>query len=826
MEDLKRAKEEARLAEEMRIRVEAFFKSEAERRERLYKQQHRLQGQRAVAAAKLRAQQEDEASRGPFVLCMTFRFEGNLSEFDATSQLFFKKRLAALLEGVNVGDVGLKPYPGSIIVETRIIMPSLETALELQRTLEHMSLVQLSAALGVKLITPGVPMIEPTGPPSRCIVETVAHDLEEVVVARDVPRSGDASEAATDDVTINVDGLASNNGLGSPPPPPPRPPPPPQRSNVRASQLGLFGSIVAAGIFFGRLLDQEEHEKPQRQAQEERKPKVREKVVHKREDHLKRQEQGETAEDMEANIAQEQDRRQAEAQAAWRARPVGLGFDLRDNTQATKRLAYRERRKQEARVDLQRELRRRHAEGSLAASASVRITASTFARSCASDPSDICSSVGTTSCNSRRSSVPVDEEVIAERLAQWEERDDIRVRKEAQKAASCFRKQEPSALRGLVALWETAPLWKEGRHNSISDGSPAVASVPEVLVPTRLRNKDTSCTVDACELHASTSSAKDGKGDTSRHGSQDDEQSADYFAVHTLIDHDFEHEPRHDALPHHRHHHHATQMLLLQQSAHHQRKSHKRVLRPKMRALVHKMEEAQALAADSMGGTRDKEGYWHQREEAHLYGDELEGEHRERLDKERLAREAALARLASVQRAKDQELVLKVTKRLAGGDTGGEKPLRSCREGGPETVRGTKDVPPPTSHRHRRFRDRQRKATSDGPACTLCSVSATLSSKCAMLHPARSDVDLRQGQCNTDARKEIVAESGLGVEKLIEERAARSRKLEKSSSLALERSAVRQGKPMSTSSATSSAVAPIASAEAMTKPWLISWWPT
>ena len=53
----------------------------------------------------------------------------------------------------------------------------------------------------------------------------------------------------------------------------------------------------------------------------------------------------------------------------------------------------------------------------------------------------------------------------AERLAQWEERDDIRVRKEAQKAASRFRKQEPSALRGLVALWETAPLWKEGRHN-------------------------------------------------------------------------------------------------------------------------------------------------------------------------------------------------------------------------------------------------------------------------------------------------------------------------------------------------------------------------
>ena len=38
-----------------------------------------------------------------------------------------------------------------------------------------------------------------------------------------------------------------------------------------------------------------------------------------------------------------------------------------------------------------------------------------------------------------------------------------------------------------------------------------------------------------------------------------------------------------------------------------------------------------------------------------------------------------------------------------------------------------------------------------------------------MLHPARSDVDLRQGQCNTDARKEIVAESGLGVEKLIED---------------------------------------------------------
>ena len=595
-EAVRKAEEAAARAETVRLEAAARLKQMERAKARFDEQEKRARIARqkaaeaaaalaAAEAAKLRARQESEASRGPFVVAIALTFEGDLSSFDAAAELVFKTRLAQLLDGVNVGDIGMEMSAGSIVAQIRIVVPSEERAEEIRQALANMPRGYLEAALGITLISVSQAVVEPTGTPSWR-----------------------ARSAAT----------------GQP------------RSSA---EVGAKGAISAT----------------------------------------------------------------EDAEATWKARPVGLGFELHNQTQINIREVYRRWRNQETKATLHR-------------LASKRIHSPQLQQSTRETTSD-------RESEAMESDTGADERVVAERMAQWEERGSIMVRNEAMSAAARFRRKEASAMRGLVAMWETAPLWQDGGagtagvgqtssgiHAATSTASNAVAAVSELCVPKRLRCDDSRHNVVACGCRDAPTSIGD-QQTTDKEGSNDD-----YYTVHALIDHD---DHRHDET-HHRRFHHAAQMLM--QGAH---KPHKRVLRPRLRALIHDLQEAQAASIDPLGGTRDKDGYWHKREEVHLYGDELEGEHRERINKERVGRELKLARLAAARRAQEQKL----EHEMMASQTGMAPPLRSCREGGPDTRRGSKDMPPAARKLHRSKKSMPEIVSRDATKSsdTACPGTASLS---------------------------------------------------------------------------------------------------
>ena len=151
----------------------------------------------------------------------------------------------------------------------------------------------------------------------------------------------------------------------------------------------------------------------------------------------------------------------------------------------------------------------------------------------------------------------------------------------------------------------------------------------------------------------------------------------DYSRVHALIDH--HHEPHHTLPPASVAADGGMRPPLSPRPVHH------RVIRPHLRHLIkHYSDEVDRVSRAS--GTRDAEGYWlplSNPDERPFYGAELDGDHRHRLMSERRRREIALARVAEARRLRLRAM------------QASPAPLRSCREGGLHTRRGTKESPPP-----------------------------------------------------------------------------------------------------------------------------------
>ena len=110
-----------------------------------------------IREAKLRRQSafsrdETSVAVSPHTLSATFKFEGDIAEFDASAEDDFKAKLASLFS-VAPSNVALKISAGSVVAAARVQMANQAAASAAASQLESRSLSDLSKDLGVELIS-------------------------------------------------------------------------------------------------------------------------------------------------------------------------------------------------------------------------------------------------------------------------------------------------------------------------------------------------------------------------------------------------------------------------------------------------------------------------------------------------------------------------------------------------------------------------------------------------------------------------------------------------------------------------------------------------